>query len=148
LHGKSHLAAGPTVSRLGEREREVLEVLWVHGSATVQQVADRLSAPLAYTTVMTILDRLFKKGLVFRKKKDRAFVYSAAVTASTLEQDRTTDMVRQFFAGSITSHDVLLSCLVDAVQHYDGELLSHLEEKIRLAKKQPLHIPKGQENDR
>jgi predicted transcriptional regulator len=115
-----------------------MEVLWLHGSATVQAVADRLSAALAYTTVMTILDRLFKKGMVTREKQDRAFVYSAAMTASTLEQDRTTGMVRQFFSGSVTSQDVLLSCFVDAVQNYDSELLSHLEEKIRLAKAQAL----------
>jgi predicted transcriptional regulator len=136
LRGRDYLNGGPTVSRLGEREREVLEVLWLHGSATVQQVADQLSAPLAYTTVMTILDRLFKKGLALREKQDRAFVYSAAVTASTLEQGRTTDMVRQFFSGSVTSQDVLLSCFVDAVQHYDRDLLSHLEEKIRSAREQ------------
>jgi predicted transcriptional regulator len=147
LPGRDYLTGGPTVSRLGEREREVLEALWLHGSATVQQVASRLSAPLAYTTVMTILDRLFKKGLVSREKQDRAFVYSAAVTASSLEQDRTTDMVRRFFSGSVTSHDVLLSCFVDAVQHYDGELLSHLEEKIRQAK-QALNISTGPKEDR
>ncbi len=147
LRGKDYLPGGPTVSRLGEREREVLEALWLHGSATVQQVADRLSTSLAYTTVMTILDRLFKKRLVSREKLDRAFVYSAAVTASALEQNRTTDMVRKFFSGSVTSHDVLLSCFVDAVQHYDGKLLAHLEEKIRLAK-QAHHIPTAPKEDR
>jgi predicted transcriptional regulator len=114
-------------------------VLWLHGSATVQTVSGYLSAPLAYTTVMTILDRLFKKGLVLREKRDRAFVYEAAVTAATLEQDRTADMVREFFSSSVTNHDILLSCFVDAVQHYDTELLSHLEEKIRSAKKNALN---------
>jgi predicted transcriptional regulator len=148
LRGKDYLAGGPTVSRFGEREREVMEILWVHGHSTVHDVADRLSAALAYTTVMTILDRLFKKGLVSREKQDRAFVYSAAVTASSLEQDRTAGMVRQFFSGSITSQDVLLSCFVDAVQDYDSELLSHLEEKIRLAKTQALLLSAGQEGDR
>jgi predicted transcriptional regulator len=148
LRGRDYLAGSPTVSRIGEREREVMEVLWLHGSATVQAVADRLSAALAYTTVMTILDRLFKKGMVTREKQDRAFVYSAAVTASTLEQDRTTGMVRQFFSGSVTSQDVLLSCFVDAVQNYDSELLSHLEEKIRLAKAQALLLSARQEVDR
>ena len=61
---------------LGQREREVLSVLWSQGSANVQQVAERLSTVLAYTTVMTTLDRLFKKGLLQREKKDRAFIYS------------------------------------------------------------------------
>jgi len=146
LLGRDYPAGSPTVSRLGEREREVLEALWAHGSATVQQVADRLTAPLAYTTVMTILDRLFKKRLVLREKQHRAFVYSAAVTASTLEHGRTTDLVRQFFSGSVASQDVLLSCFVDAVQNYDGALLAHLEEKIRSAKEQALKSATAKED--
>lgn len=148
MRAKDYLAGSPTISRFGEREREVMEVLWVHGRSTVHDVAGRLSAALAYTTVMTILDRLFKKGLVSRDKQDRAFVYSAAVTASTLEQDRTAGIVRQFFSGSITSQDVLLSCFVEAVQDYDSELLSHLEEKIRLAKIQTLLLDTSQKGDR
>ena len=128
------LSDSPIATRLGEREREVLEVLWSGGSATVQQVASQLSDPLAYTTVMTTLDRLFKKGLVLREKQERAFVYSPAVSPSALEQNRTAEMVRRFFAGAVTNRDVLLSCFVDAVQHYDGNLLSRLEEKIQLAK--------------
>lgn len=126
----------PTVSRLGDREREVLEVLWHSGSGTVHDVAGKLSAPLAYTTVMTILDRLYKKRLVLREKQDRAFVYSAGISASALEQGRTSDWVRQLFSTSVAGQDVLLSCFVDAVQRYDEGLLSSLEEKIREARKQ------------
>jgi predicted transcriptional regulator len=146
LQGRNYSAGSPTVSRLGEREHEVLETLWVHGDATVQQVADRLTAPLAYTTVMTILDRLFKKRLVLREKQQRAFVYSAAVTASTLELGRTKDLVRQFFAGSVASQDVLLSCFVDAVRNYDAGLLANLEEKIRSAKEQALRSATAKED--
>jgi predicted transcriptional regulator len=122
--------------RLGEREREVLEVLWSEGSATVQQVTERLKASLAYTTVMTTLDRLFKKGLLLREKRDRAFLYRPALTPDALEHNRAGAMVRRFFSDSQVNQDVLLSCLVDAVQSYDAELLSRLEEKVRLAKQQ------------
>lgn len=136
MRGANNSTGNPTVSRLGEREREVLEVLWHSGSATVHDVAARLSAPLAYTTVMTILDRLYKKRLVLREKRDRAFVYSAGISASALEQGRTSDWVRQLFSTSIAGRDVLLSCFVDAVQQYDEGLLSSLEEKIRQARRQ------------
>lgn len=131
LHGSQRVSV-----RLGEREREVLEVLWSEGSATVQQVTERLSASLAYTTVMTTLDRLFKKGLLTREKRDRAFLYRPALTPDALEHNRADAMVRRLFSNSQVNDDVLLSCLVDAVQSYDAELLSRLEEKVRLAKQQ------------
>ena len=122
--------------RLGEREREVLEVLWSEGSGTVQQVAERLETNLAYTTVMTTLDRLFKKKVLLRKKRERAFVYTPAVSQNELERVRAAAMVQGFFSGSDTDSDALLSYLIDAVQTYDRDLLRRLEEKVRIAKRQ------------
>ena len=132
---RQQLPRQPAV-RLGEREREVLEVLWSEGSATVQQVAECLKTTLAYTTVMTTLDRLFKKRILLREKRDRAFVYRPAVSRGELEQDRAAAMVQGFFSGSAMNHDALLSYLVDAVQSYDRDLLHRLEEKVRTAKRQ------------
>lgn len=123
-------------TRIGEREREVLEVLWAKGSGTVQQVTGDLKTTLAYTTVMTTLDRLYKKGLLLREMRERAFVYRPAVSRSELERDRANAMVRGFFSGSALNQDALLSCLVDAVQSYDNELLRRLEERVRVAKQQ------------
>jgi predicted transcriptional regulator len=125
-----------TAPRLGEREREVLEVLWTEGSATVQQVVKGLKTALAYTTVMTTLDRLYKKGLLQRSKRDRAFVYKPALSKNDLERGRASEMVHRLFSGSGMNQDVLLSCLVDAVQSYDTDLLHRLGEKVRVAKKQ------------
>jgi predicted transcriptional regulator len=121
----------PLVRELGIREREVLSVLWSQGSANVQQVAGRLSTPLAYTTVMTTLDRLFKKGLLQREKKCRAFIYSSNLTAREIEAQRASHLIRRFFSDSREQPDMLLSCLVDAVDHYDTSMLDQLESKIR-----------------
>ena len=121
-------------ARPGEREREVLEVLWSEGSATVQRVAECLKTTLAYTTVMTTLDRLYKKRILLREKRKRAFVYRPAVSRSDLERDRASAMVHGFLSGSVLNQDALLSCLVDAVQSYDRDLLHRLEEKVRIAK--------------
>lgn len=128
--------AAPLLSALGRREREVLSVLRELGSATVQQVADRLSATLAYTTVMTTLDRLFRKGLLRREKQNRAFLYSMALSARDLEGRRAALLVRRFFSESDVQPDVLVSCLVDAVHQYDTELLNRLESEIREARAQ------------
>jgi predicted transcriptional regulator len=66
---------------LGDLEREVMTQLWAAPTAlTVRQVHERLHRDrgLAYTTVMTVLDRLAKKGVVTREKADRAYLYAAA----------------------------------------------------------------------
>ena len=60
---------------LGPLEVAVMEILWTRGESNVREVVARLGRPLAYTTVMTTLDRLFKKGLLGRRKSDRAFLY-------------------------------------------------------------------------
>lgn len=71
---------------LGDLEREVMTQLWDAGAPlTVRQVHERLSRDrdLAYTTVMTVLDRLAKKGVVHQQRADRAYRY---VPAQTREQ--------------------------------------------------------------
>ena len=68
---------------LGDLEREVMTQLWdAHEPLTVRQVHERLShvRELAYTTVMTVLDRLAKKGLVTQERADRAYRYAPAQT--------------------------------------------------------------------
>jgi len=119
------------IRELGQREREVLSVLLSLGRANVQQVAERLSTALAYTTVMTTLDRLFKKGLLQREKKDRAFIYFTSLTAREIEAQRALNLIRRFFADSGERPDILLSCLVDAVDHYDTRMLDQLASEIR-----------------
>jgi predicted transcriptional regulator len=71
------------VSGLGELERDVMTQLWDAAEPlTVRQVHERLvqQRDLAYTTVMTVLDRLAKKGVVAQAKADRAYRYSAVQT--------------------------------------------------------------------
>jgi predicted transcriptional regulator len=66
---------------MGDLEREVMSQLWDAGEPlTVRQVHERLSADrdLAYTTVMTVLDRLAKKGVVLQQRADRAYRYAPA----------------------------------------------------------------------
>ena len=127
--------------QLGLREREILEVVWAGGSGTVQQVSSRLSIALAYTTVMTTLDRLFKKGLLHRVKQDRAFLYSPAVSLTEVERLRARSLVERFFNSSRSSQDLLLSCLVDVLGQYDESMLSRLDEKITQAR---LALHKGE----
>ena len=136
VESKAGEAAGMASRGLGQREREVMSILCREESASVQQVSERLSTNLAYTTVMTTLDRLFKKGLLLRQKQDRAYIYSAAMTSREMEDRRAAGMIRRFFSDSEEHPDILVSCLVDAVNDYDTRLLDQLEAKIRAAREQ------------
>jgi predicted transcriptional regulator len=74
---------------LGSLESEVLEVLWKSDEPlTPSEVLGRLDADLAYTTVMTVLGRLWQKGLADRAKVGRAFAYSAVLSEADLSADR------------------------------------------------------------
>jgi predicted transcriptional regulator len=133
-HGMTNTSSPATLGIIGRREREVLSVLRQLGSATVQQVAERLETSLAYTTVMTTLDRLFRKGLLTRRKQHRAFLYSSSLSARDFEGRRAAQFIRRFFSESDVQPEVLVSCLVDAVHRYDTELLDQLESSIRTAR--------------
>ena len=121
---------------LGPLEIEVMEVLWAGGECSVRDVVEQLDRKLAYTTIMTTLDRLFKKGLLDRQKSERAFLYTPRLSHLDWERQRAGDLVAGLMAVSPPSRDLLLSSLVDAVGQYDATLLEQLEEKIRTKRKE------------
>jgi predicted transcriptional regulator len=121
---------------LGKLEVSVMEILWAAGGGTVHDVVRQLPRPLAYTTIMTTLDRLYKKGLLERRKTERAFLYAPKLTRAEWERKRAGDWLSEFFAGPSPSGDLLISCLVDAVSERDVALLDELERKISLKRKQ------------
>jgi predicted transcriptional regulator len=121
---------------LGPLEISVMETLWRRGESNVREVADSLERPLAYTTVMTTLDRLYKKGELERRKEQRAFYYAPRLSRQDWEQKRAGDLVADFLTSSEPSRDLLVSCLVEAVGQQDEALLDELERRIRLRRKE------------
>lgn len=121
---------------MGHLELTVMEILWARGESSVHDVAERLERPLAYTTVMTTLDRLFKKGLLDRRKFDRAFFYTPLLSRMEWEQRRAGEFAAGFLSGPPPSRDLLLSCFVDAVSKQDEALLDELEKKIKLKRRE------------
>jgi predicted transcriptional regulator len=116
---------------LGSLESEVMDILWHRGESSVSEVSTNLKRPLAYTTVMTTLDRLFKKGILDRRKSERAFIYSARFSRREWERKRTGDFVAEFLARPKATGQLLISCLVEAVGNRDRALLDELERSIR-----------------
>jgi len=125
-----------TGQQLGPLEAEVMEVLWAAGESSVRDVVEQLDRKLAYTTIMTTLDRLFKKGLLDRQKSERAFLYTPRLSHLDWERQRAGDLVAGLLAVSQPSRELLLSSLVDAVGQHDATLLEQLEEKIRTKRKE------------
>ena len=116
---------------IGPLEITVMEILWANGESNVYDVVQRLGRPLAYTTVMTTLDRLYKKGMLDRRKQERAFLYAPKFTKTEWERKEAGDLLAAFFAGPKPSGDLLISCLVDVVGQQDAALLDELERRIR-----------------
>jgi predicted transcriptional regulator len=116
---------------MGRLESTVMEIMWSAGESSVHDVVARLDRPLAYTTIMTTLDRLYKKGLLDRRKVERAFLYAPRFTRPEWERKRAGDFLTSFLARPEPSGDLLISCLVDAVGEQDAALLDELERKIR-----------------
>lgn len=81
-------------ARFGDLERAVLEVLWAHPdrALTVREVCGHVSAhrEIAYTTAMTVLDRMAKKGLLEQERAGRAYTYRARSTRA----DMTAELMR------------------------------------------------------
>jgi predicted transcriptional regulator len=83
-------------------ELDCMNALWPLGEATVKQVQESLMArrPRAYTTIMTILDRLAQKGIVSRRKVGRAYMYRASLQVTEAQQSAVQQLVAGFFGGS------------------------------------------------
>ena len=116
-------------TQLGPLEQELLSALWTRGSATVREMIDAGGINLAYTTVMTTLDRLYKKQLLNRAAEGRAFRYSPRYTQEELEKAAVGETVRQLL-GSGEAAALPLSYLVEAVSEHDAGLLDDLQRLL------------------
>lgn len=95
---------------LGDRELDIMGVLWDLGSGTVAEVRERLPADLAYTTVLTILRNLEAKELVTHIAEGKAHRYFPRVARTTARRSALTRIVDKLFHGS---PEQLIAHLVD-----------------------------------
>lgn len=82
---------------LGPLEARILQTLADRGESTVRSVTDAQSrrTPLAYTTVMTVLDHLHTKGIVTRRREGKGFLYTARFTPTELRDRMARHLVRE-----------------------------------------------------
>ncbi|MGA8034791.1 MAG: BlaI/MecI/CopY family transcriptional regulator [Candidatus Acidiferrales bacterium] len=107
-----------SVLDLAPLELDCMNTLWPLGEATVREIRDGLAArrPRAYTTIMTIMDRLARKGVVERRKVGRAYKYVANLSADDARAQALGQVVESFFGGSKEAVMAQLSRPVRATQ--------------------------------
>ena len=121
---------------LGPLEARLLELLWARGEAATAGELQRRCPGLAYTTVMTTLDRLYRKQLLLRGRAGRAYAYQPRCTRDELLSELVSGHVSRLLGASQESR-VILSTLVRTVSETDAGLLDQLEmlvqaERLRL----------------
>ena len=122
-----------------------MECLWQNDEAlSVRDVALRLDGPWAYTTLMTTLDRLFKKNLASREPLGRAFVYRARLTRMDLGVQALKSAVSDIHSGTDT-RELALAALVEALESHDPDLLDSLDRLVKEKRKALRHSRKAEE---
>lgn len=119
------------IASLGSLERRTMDEVWSQKEVSVRQVEVAFDEIVAYTTVMTTLDRLYKKGFLNRRKAGRAFLYSPRFTPEELERGLAEDVIGSLLDSKIEHIEPVLACIVDAVSDRDRELLDELERLVR-----------------
>jgi predicted transcriptional regulator len=118
-------------SLLGPLERRVLEATWERGGpVTVRELLPALGG-VAYTTAMTTLDRLHRKGFLVREKAGRGFVYAAAWSRDELASHLIGSALSSLMPADPGSIRPLLSTFVEEVGRRDASLLDELERELR-----------------
>ena len=120
--------------RLGPLESDLLRALWQRGDATVRELIEDSHSDAAYTTVMTTLDRLYKKGLLARAPEGRAFRYRPAQSEEEFKRSQVAEGLKMLFA---TERRVApVSFLVEEITKHDEQLLDELERAIEEKRRQ------------
>jgi len=88
---------------LSRLELECMKAIWLEGAVTVLQVQESLKAtrPLAYTTILTVLDRLAKKGALQRAKRGKAYYYEPALSFTESRSTALAQLIDFYFQGSV-----------------------------------------------
>lgn len=91
--------------RLGKLQHRMMQILWARGQATAREITAELSrsAPVAHSTVQTLLRKLEAKGAVTHDVEDRTFVFRPLFQPSDLKASATRDLLSRLFDGSVSA---------------------------------------------
>jgi predicted transcriptional regulator len=116
---------------LTDREADVMQVLWEHGPSIVNDVRGRLSDPLAYTTVLTVLRTLEAKGYVRHEEEGRGHRYFPTIQQQAAQKSALKHLIGKMFKGS---SDILFTHLVSD-QKLSSEQIRRMRKSLDLKSK-------------
>jgi len=122
------------LSKLPPRERQIVDLLYVHGGMAVADICDALPDQLSGSAVRAMLQRLERKGFVQREESDRGFVYSPAVAENVARKSALSEVVRVFFNGSPAGAATALLGMSDRLDTKELDELEQMIAKARAAK--------------
>lgn len=120
-----------------ELELEILKIVWQRESVSVRDVRDALEGfrDLAYTSVMTVMNIMAKKGYLNRKKQGKSFVYEAALSEKETSRGMLSDLMERLFHGSSKALMLNLLEIGDIDQDEIEELRTLIERKAKEEKR-------------
>ena len=114
--------------RLGKMQLQIMQTLWQRGEATARQITEDLcqTAPVAHSTVQTLLRKLEAKGAVAHEAQERTFVFRPLYRQSEVTESAARDLLSRVFGGSVYS---LVSHLMKS-EHVSPDELARLRQLI------------------
>ena len=118
-------------STFGPLEIRVLNALWARNAPSCVRDLQPGFPGVAYTTLMTTLDRLYRKGTLTRAKSGRAFYYQPRATSQELVSELAGTTFATLLPGDADAVRPILSMFVDTVGDRDHALLDELETLVK-----------------
>ena len=132
-------SSAPALEQLGSLEAEMMEHVWLLGEISVRDLHSRSASRLAYTTIMTTVDRLYKKGMLRRRKVGKAYLYAPALSRRDYRERLVQSLIGMALRDSRHRH-VVLSCFVEVISEADRQMLDRLDQLVK-AKQRALRRP-------
>ncbi len=116
------------VSIFGDLEEKIMNVIWERGNGTVSEVKKDLNNRYAHTTIMTVLDRLYKKGILNREKEGKGYRYYPILSKDEFEK-----LVAKKVLNGLTksNRSITLTAFEGLVENLSSDELERLKKLIQ-----------------
>ena len=128
------MAARKNPSQLGRREREILDIVFRLGKASVGDVLGQMAEPPAYDSVRTMLRLLERKGFVRHRRQGTKYVYRASLSKSSASRSALSHLMTTFFENSVA--DTMAAAFDLKSDNLSEEELERLQALIDHARKE------------
>ncbi len=119
---------------LARRERQIMDVIFKLGEATVGEVLERLPDPPSYSSVRTIIRKIESKGLLTHRQDGKRYVYRAKQSRETASRTALQKLMDVFFSGS--APDTVAAIMDVSAKTLDPDDLDRISKIIERARKE------------